>query len=58
MLPQSLVLPLQQQLLVAKRIYQQDLAEGFGAVALPDALAQKYPNAPRSWHWQYIFPAR
>jgi integron integrase len=58
MLPQSLILPLQQQLLVAKRIYQQDLAEGFGAVALPDALAQKYPNAPRSWYWEYIFPAR
>jgi integron integrase len=58
MLPQSLALPLQQQLLVAKRIHQQDLAEGFGAVELPDALAKKYPNAPRAWHWQYIFPAR
>ncbi len=25
---------------------------------LPDALARKYPNAPRSWAWQYVFPAR
>jgi integron integrase len=58
MLPQRLILPLQQQLLVAKRIHQQDLAEGLGAVELPDALARKYPNAPCAWHWQYIFPAR
>jgi integron integrase len=58
MLPQSLIAPLQQQILVEKRIHQQDLAEGFGAVELPDALAKKYPNAARAWHWQYIFPAR
>jgi integrase len=58
MLPQSLIAPLQQQILVAKRIHQQDLAEGFGAVELPDALAKKYPNAARAWHWQYVFPAR
>jgi integron integrase len=58
MLPQRLILPLQQQLLVAKRIHQQDLAEGLGAVELPDALARKYPNAPCAWYWQYIFPAR
>jgi integron integrase len=58
MLPQSLIAPLQQQILVSKRIHQQDLAEGFGAVELPDALAKKYPNAARAWHWQYVFPAR
>lgn len=58
MLPQALVAPLKQHILVAKRIHQQDLAEGFGSVALPDALAKKYPNAARTWHWQYVFPAR
>jgi integrase len=26
-------------------------------VALPDALARKYPNAGREWPWQWIFPA-
>lgn len=25
---------------------------------LPDALARKYPGAPGSWGWQYVFPAR
>jgi integron integrase len=58
MLPQTLIAPLKQQILVAKRIHQQDLAEGFGAVELPYALARKYPNAARTWHWQYVFPAR
>lgn len=26
-------------------------------VSLPHALAHKYPGAPTSWAWQYIFPA-
>jgi integrase len=26
-------------------------------VWLPNALAVKYPNAPREWGWQYVFPA-
>jgi len=34
-----------------------DLAAGAGYVALPDALAAKYPNAPREWQWQWLFPA-
>jgi integrase len=46
MLPQTLIPALQQQLTIAKNIHQQDLAAGFGAVELPDALARKYPNAP------------
>ena len=24
---------------------------------LPFALAKKYPNAPREWGWQYVFPS-
>jgi integron integrase len=38
-------------------LHQQDLAGGFGAVYLPHALGRKYPNAARSWSWQYVFPA-
>ena len=26
-------------------------------VEVPGALAQKYPNAPFAWGWQYVFPA-
>lgn len=48
---------LQQQLARAKTFHEQDLAEGFGDVYLPDALDRKYPNAGRQWPWQYVFPA-
>jgi len=57
MLPDSLQEPLQKQLTWAKAIHDYDLAQGQGAVYLPDALAKKYPNAPKEWGWQYIFPA-
>lgn len=41
-----------------KSLHDRDLADGFGAVYLPNALAKKYPNAEREWGWQYVFPAR
>jgi len=30
---------------------------GAGWVELPNALARKYPNAGRTWSWQWAFPA-
>ena len=57
MLPRRLTGPLRQQLEIARALHRADLAEGFGAVFLPDALAQKYPSADREWGWQYVFPA-
>lgn len=38
-------------------LHQADVASGGGAVELPDALAVKYPNAARSWGWQWVFPS-
>ncbi|MDE2276197.1 MAG: integron integrase [Burkholderiales bacterium] len=55
-LPENLVLPLQQQLAQARALHQRDLQQGFGAVWLPAALDAKYPNAPRHWGWQWVFP--
>ncbi len=57
MLPQSLVAPLTQHLIRVKALHEKELAEGFGDVYLPFALARKYPAAEREWHWQYVFPA-
>jgi integron integrase len=56
-LPDSLVPLLQEHLQRVKALHEQDLAQGYGAVYLPDALARKYPNADREWGWQYVFPA-
>jgi integron integrase len=57
-LPENLVLPLQGQLARAKALHDDDLAEGFGEVWMPDALAVKYPNHARAWGWQFVFPSR
>lgn len=56
-LPAKLLKPLKEQLDNVSRIHQQDLAKGFGSVFIPDALARKYPNAPKEFRWQYVFPA-
>ena len=57
MLPRSLAAELRAQLARARAVHGSDVAAGFGAVALPDALARKYPNAAREWGWQWVFPA-
>lgn len=57
MLPVSLVPALRDQLARAERLHRSDLREGFGTVWLPEALERKFPNAPREWAWQWIFPA-
>ena len=39
-------------------MHPEDLEKGCGRVALPGALARKYPNAEMAWEWQYVFPAK
>jgi len=56
-LPESLIAPLQEHLQHVRRLHQEDLAQGYGAVYLPYALERKYPNAGREWIWQYVFPS-
>ena len=55
MLPETLILPLQEHLAKRRRLYEDDLAKGMAEVFLPDALARKYPNAATEWAWQYVF---
>ncbi|MDO3386910.1 integron integrase [Gilvimarinus sp. SDUM040013] len=57
LLPSTLVVPLRQQVEHALALHGQDMEEGYGEVYLPDALAKKYPNAPKEPAWQYVFPA-
>jgi integron integrase len=56
-LPGAVREPLQQHLTEVKALHNQDLAKGFGEAYLPDALGRKYPNAPKDWAWQYVFPS-
>lgn len=57
LLPDSLVEPLRLQIDTALSLHQQDLANGYGEVYMPFALARKYPGQARSPGWQYVFPA-
>lgn len=57
MLPQAVVEPLQRHLQRVRLLHEEDLLAGLGEVWLPHALAQKKPNAPREWGWQYVFPS-
>lgn len=57
LLPEKLQEPIREQLRWAKSIHEYDLAQNNPGVSLPNALATKYPNAPKEWRWQYVFPA-
>jgi len=57
MLPVKLKHPLMRHLQRVRVLHLDDLAAGYGEVFLPYALAGKYPNAPKLWAWQYVFPA-
>lgn len=58
MMPSSLIAPLKQQMAHAKMLHDQDLAKGYGAVYMPNALAVKYSGKDKDWAWQFIFPMR
>src|SRR3546814_7146217 len=54
-LPLHLREPLQAAIERTRLQHAVDLAEGFGEVRLPHALARKFPNKPRETGWQYVF---
>ena len=56
MLPASLTIPLQEHLQQVKAVHERDVAEGWGRVQMPMTLDRKYPNAPKDWRWQWVFP--
>ena len=56
-LPQAVAGALRLRLAKVKAQHDEDLAQGFGSVQMPGALARKYPKAEYEWGWQYVFPA-
>ena len=57
MLPAAVIAPRRTHLECVQRLHERDLAEGFGDVELPDAIARKYPKAPYEWGWKFVFPS-
>lgn len=58
MLPEALVQPLLDHLAKVRALHERDLAEGFGEVWLPTALAAKGRGLGKKWYWQWVFPSR
>ena len=57
MLPAVVKADLARHLRVVREQHLRDIEAGAGWVALPSALAVKYPNAGREWAWQWVFRA-
>lgn len=58
MLPASLRDALQSQVARAREVWARDRAAQRPGVALPDALAAKYPRAGLMWSWFWLWPSR
>jgi integrase len=58
LLAESVIPELRSHIEKVCNLHDADLAKGFGAVMLPNALFQKYPNAEKKKAWQYLFPSR
>lgn len=57
-LPRSAIDPLKEHLARVRLLHERDLDRGYAGVSMPNALARRYPNAPREIAWQWVFPAR
>jgi len=57
-LAEALKPALMEHLKRVRTLHEEDLQKGYGDVAMPNALASKYPNAGRNWCWQFAFPSR
>jgi integron integrase len=57
LLPSTLRDDLQTQVNRVHILHVEDIAQGYGNVHIPEALARKYPNAARETAWQFLIPS-
>lgn len=56
-LPEIVIDKLHEQIITVMRLHESDLKNGYGEVAMPNALSRKYPSAAKELAWQYLFPS-
>ena len=56
MLPSSIKLKLYLHLQRTRQIWEKDRNDNIPGVEMPQALEKKYPRAPASWAWFWVFP--
>ncbi len=57
MLPEKIIIPLKKHIEKVEILHKKDIKKGYGETILPNALAEKYPNAGKEFKWQYVFPS-
>ncbi|MEW6602424.1 MAG: integron integrase [Nitrospirota bacterium] len=57
MLPKRYHVPLKEHFGSVRNLHQEDIAKGYGYAYLWPSFERKYPNAPKEWIWQYVFPS-
>ena len=58
MLPQKLIPELKEHIEKVRKLHNKDLADGWGAVTMPQALGAKYPSGNKEFKWQWLFPQK
>ena len=58
MIPQKLIPELKTHIEKVRQIHNQDLADGWGSVVMPGALAGKFPDGSKEFKWQWLFPQK
>jgi integron integrase len=56
-IPERMIEPLQEHLRALNAWFQRERRAGAPGVSMPGALKRKYPEAPVSWAWQWLFPS-
>jgi integron integrase len=57
-IPASILGELKQQMSVVGDLHERDLAAGYDGVFLADAIEKKYPQAPKEFRYQWLFPQK
>ena len=58
MIPQKLIPELKAHIEKVRQIHKRDLADGWGLVSMPGALAGKFPDGSKEFKWQWLFPQK
>ena len=58
MQPETVVPMLREHLSRVRTLHRHDVNNGWGRVALPDAISRKFPNAALDWRRQWVFSQR
>lgn len=57
-LPQHIQKNLARHIRKVKIMFEDDLFEGFDGAYMTEKLLENFPDGPKKWEWQFVFPSR